>query len=102
MATALSKSNKGWHKQWFYLKNDPDTPLPIFSGHLIEEPLQSWGWGPIDKEKRRLGDLLKAIVLLKAAWPPHHRRRRGIPCEEGGTTSGARAPAAPDDAHCVA
>jgi hypothetical protein len=27
--------------------------------------LQSWGWGPIDKEKRRLGNLIKAIVLLK-------------------------------------
>jgi hypothetical protein len=43
MATALSKSNKGWHKQWFYLKNDTDAPLPIFTGRLIEEPPQSWG-----------------------------------------------------------
>jgi hypothetical protein len=32
---------------------------------LIEEPLESWGWGPVDAEKRRLGDLLKAIALLK-------------------------------------
>jgi hypothetical protein len=32
---------------------------------LIEEPPQSWRWGPINKEKMRLGDLLKAIVLLK-------------------------------------
>jgi hypothetical protein len=26
MAVALSKSNKGWHKQWFYLKNDTGAP----------------------------------------------------------------------------
>jgi hypothetical protein len=37
MATALSKSNKGWHKQWFYLKNDVDTSLSIFTDRLIEE-----------------------------------------------------------------
>ena len=24
----LSTSNKGWHSQWFYLKNDAATPLP--------------------------------------------------------------------------
>jgi hypothetical protein len=39
MATALSKSKKGWHKQWFYLKNDVDAPLPIFTDRLIEETL---------------------------------------------------------------
>jgi hypothetical protein len=32
---------------------------------LIEEPPQSWGRSPVDTEKRRLGDLLKAITLLK-------------------------------------
>jgi hypothetical protein len=41
MATALSKSNKGWHKQWFNLNNDVDAPLPIFTGRLIEEPPES-------------------------------------------------------------
>jgi hypothetical protein len=40
-------------------------PLPVFTGHLIKEPPESWGWGPIDAKKRRLGDLLKAIALLK-------------------------------------
>jgi hypothetical protein len=39
MATALSKSKKGWHKQWFYLKNNVDAPLPIFTDRLIEETL---------------------------------------------------------------
>jgi hypothetical protein len=65
MAIALSKSNKGWHKQWFYLKNDTDAPLLAFTNRSIEEPPESWGWDPVDAEKRRLGDLLMAIVLLK-------------------------------------
>jgi hypothetical protein len=33
----LSSSNKGWHKQWFYLKNDTAAPLSMFSRRLIEE-----------------------------------------------------------------
>ena len=32
----LSTSNKGWHSQWFYLKNDAVVPLPKFTGRLIE------------------------------------------------------------------
>jgi hypothetical protein len=56
---------KGWHKQWFYLKNDTDAPLPTIIDHLIEESPESWGWGPVDVEKRRLDDLLEAITLLK-------------------------------------
>ena len=33
----LSTSNKGWHSQWFYHKNDATDTLPEFTGHLIEE-----------------------------------------------------------------
>ena len=33
----LSTSNKGWHSQWFYLKNDIAAPLPEFTRRLIEE-----------------------------------------------------------------
>ena len=36
----LSTSNKGWHSQWFYLKNDTTAPLPEFTGCLIEEALE--------------------------------------------------------------
>ena len=38
----LSMSNKGWHLQWFYLKNDPAAPLPKFTGCLIEDALEQW------------------------------------------------------------
>ena len=37
MPCQLSISNKGWHSYWFYLKNDPAAPLPVFFEHLIEE-----------------------------------------------------------------
>ena len=37
----LSTSNKGWHSQWFYLKNNAATPLSEFTGRLIEEALES-------------------------------------------------------------
>ena len=37
----LSTSNKGWHSQWFYLKNNGIVPLPEFTRHLIKEaPVQ--------------------------------------------------------------
>jgi hypothetical protein len=26
MSLSLMTSNKGWHKQWFYLRNDPTAP----------------------------------------------------------------------------
>ena len=65
MSILLSKSNKGWHKLWFYLRNDAATPLPIFTGHLIELAPDTWRHRPIAKEQKRLGNLLKAIVTLK-------------------------------------
>ena len=37
MACQLSRSSKGCHSYWFYLKNDPTAPLPVFFGHLVEE-----------------------------------------------------------------
>jgi hypothetical protein len=45
MSLWLSSSNKGWHKQWFYLKSDTDVPLPVFFRRLIEETPEQWGWG---------------------------------------------------------
>ena len=50
MSIPLSKSNKGWHKLWFYLKNNNAAPLPIFTGHLIEEGPGAWRYRPIKKE----------------------------------------------------
>ena len=37
MPCQLSRSNKGWHAQWFYVKNAAAAPLPDFTERLIEE-----------------------------------------------------------------
>ena len=57
----LSTSNKGWHSQWFYVKDDAAAPLPVFSGCVIEEALGSWKWGVPVKEKKNINDLLVAL-----------------------------------------
>ena len=65
MPCQLSTSNKGWHSHWFYLKDDPTAPLPVFFGRLIKEVPPSWPWGPLVKEKKRMCGLLEAIIFLK-------------------------------------
>ena len=48
----LSTSNKGWHLQWFYLKNATVAPLSEVTGCLIEEALEQWRkWGVLEKDK---------------------------------------------------
>ena len=51
----LSTSNKGWPSHWFYVKNDAAAPLLEFTGHLIEEVLESWRrWGVLEKDKKKI------------------------------------------------
>jgi hypothetical protein len=61
----LTTSNKGWHSQWFYVKNDATAPLPAFIGRYILEASESWGWGVQAKDKKHLNDLLAALRTLK-------------------------------------
>ena len=100
MPCQLSRSNKGWHSHWFYLKNDPAAPLLIFSGRLVEEVPLSWPWGPPIKEER-MHDLLEAIAFLKTHGLHRADVIEGI-TEEGGATDGARPPAVWDDARRAA
>ena len=65
MYITLLKSSKGWNKLWFYLRNAAAAPLPIFTGRLSEEAPDVWRYGPVAKERKRLDDLLKAIMTLK-------------------------------------
>jgi hypothetical protein len=65
VAIATTKSNKGWHSWWFYIKNYDAAPLPVFTDRTIVAALPAWSWGPGDKEKKRLALLLGAIVHLK-------------------------------------
>jgi hypothetical protein len=51
----LSMSNPlvGWRKLWFFLRNDADTPLPVFTGSCpIPQP--KWRYGVAQKDIRRL------------------------------------------------
>ena len=51
----LSISNKGWHSQWFYLKNDAAAPLSKFTERLIEEAPEWWRkWGIPEKDKKKI------------------------------------------------
>ena len=61
----LSTSNKGWHSQWFYIKNDVIAPLPVYTERLIEQAPGSWRWGVPDKDKKRIKDHLAALQILK-------------------------------------
>ena len=61
----LLTSNKGWHSHWFYLKNDAAGPLSEFIGRLIEEALNSWKWGVLEKDKKKIQDNLATIRILK-------------------------------------
>ena len=62
----LSMSNKAWHSQWFYLKNDTAAPLPEFTGRLIEEAPEPWRkWGIPKKHKKKIRDHIAGIHILK-------------------------------------
>jgi hypothetical protein len=68
----LSTSNKGWHSQWFYLKNDavpslPEHALPEYIGRVIEVVPESWGWGVPKKDAKRIIDHLATIKILREA-----------------------------------
>ena len=65
-AMQLSTSNKGWHSQWFYLKNNAAAPLPEFTGCLIEEAPEHWRkWGILKKDKKKMRDNITTIHILK-------------------------------------
>jgi hypothetical protein len=66
----LSMSNKGWHSQWFYLKNTaalslPEHALSEYTGRVVEAVLDSWGWGVPKKDVNRIVDHLAAIKILR-------------------------------------
>jgi hypothetical protein len=92
---ALTKSNKGWHRLWFYLKNDTIAPLPVFSGRLIVEVPPSWGYGPVEEKAMRSH---RRRCASEEWWRSRGWRHRSIPCKGGGAADGVRPPALWDDA----
>ena len=62
----MSTSNRGWHSQWFYLKNDATAALSEFTGCLIEEAPESWRkWGIPEMDKKKIQDHIATIHILK-------------------------------------
>jgi hypothetical protein len=51
---SLTNSNSGWHKGWFYLRNDPEFALPAYTGNSIAESRRNWSDGPAKKEQERI------------------------------------------------
>jgi hypothetical protein len=46
--------NSGWHKGWFYLRNDPEFALPVFIGNSITNAPKSNTDGPPKAEQKRM------------------------------------------------
>jgi hypothetical protein len=48
--SSLTSSNSGWHKGWFYLRNDPEFVLPAFTGNSFGQSRRNWTDDPAKKE----------------------------------------------------
>jgi hypothetical protein len=75
----LISSNSGWHKGWFYLRND-ENQLPRYTGRVLTAREDRWTYGVSEAEKPRLDPLLAALQQLRlrgltaVATAFHHRR----------------------------
>jgi hypothetical protein len=80
--SSLSSSNNGWHKGWFYLRNDPEFALPSFTGNSIGQSRRNWTDGPAKMEQEKilkdhwavLGHLRGAGVTLSTVIGQYHAR----------------------------
>jgi hypothetical protein len=55
----LTSSNSGWHKGWFYLRNDSEHALPAYTGCSIAKSQRNWADGPAKTEQEK---------VLKSHW----------------------------------
>ena len=46
-------SNRGWHGEWFYIRNPVEAPFSVFTGGRPER-WDSWSWGPSYWEKKKV------------------------------------------------
>jgi hypothetical protein len=54
ISVTLTSSNSGWHKRWFYLRNDPEFALPSFTGCSIAKSQRNWVDSPAKKEQEKM------------------------------------------------
>jgi hypothetical protein len=78
----LTSSNSGWHKGWFYLRNDPEHALLAYTGCSIAKSQRNWADGPTKKEQERMlkshwvvvGRLRNAEITLAEVVGQYHAR----------------------------
>jgi hypothetical protein len=64
--SSLTSSNNGWHRGWFYLRNDPEYALPAYTGCSIAKSQRNWVDGPTKTEQEK---------MLKSHWTVLGRHR---------------------------
>jgi hypothetical protein len=106
LRTKQTSSNNGWHKGWFYLRNDPEFALPSYTGCSIAKSHRNWSDGPVKKEQEKmlklhwvvLGRLRNAGITLAERWTSVERwdhlggSDRAVPRSRSCATSEAAAP----------
>jgi hypothetical protein len=60
----LVSLNKGWHRRWFYLRND-DGRLPSFSQRVVTAAGSNWRYGAPRERQKNLQPLLEALQELR-------------------------------------
>jgi len=46
-------SNRGWHGEWFYIRNPMEAPFLAFTDGRPKRR-ESWSWGPSHREKKKV------------------------------------------------
>jgi hypothetical protein len=52
--SSLTSPNSGWHKGWFYLRNDPEFALLAFTRNSIGRSRRNWLDGPAKTEQEKI------------------------------------------------
>jgi hypothetical protein len=82
ISSPLTSSNSGWHRGWFYLRNDPEHALLTYTGCSIAKSQRNWADGPAKKEQENmlkshwavLGHLRNAGITLAKVVEQYHAR----------------------------
>ena len=56
-------SNRGWHGEWFYIRNPAKAPFSAFTGGRPEKQ-DSWSWGCARKEKKKVDVIEEELQII--------------------------------------
>ena len=56
-------SNRGWHGEWFYIRNPAEAPFPAFTGGRPVKQ-KNWSWGCTHMEKHKVGIIKEELQKL--------------------------------------